>query len=128
MRLSAVNIIGIGEINMRELREIVSEENISDIEFNQYLLSFIWKCMKKEYKVVISTDSGPHISVSRRSSKAKKPYPPKEVMIKVIELCFGKNFKSDHTKLEITKGAFCSHIREIPINEIPAKFLAKRIN
>lgn len=72
---------------MRELREIVSEENISDIEFDQYLLSFIWKCMKKEYKVVISTD------------------------------------KSDNTKLEITKGAFCSHIREIP-----AKFLAKRIN
>lgn len=113
---------------MRELRDIVIEENISGIAFNQDFLSFIWKCMKKDYKIVVSTGGGPHVSISRCSAKAKKPYPSKEVMTRAVQLCFGNNFKSTDTKLEITKGAYCSHIREIPVDEIPLKFLAKRIN
>ncbi len=113
---------------MKSLKEIVQEGNAKVLDFNQDYIRFIWKFSGKGYLVMITHGGGPHISVSRESSKAKKPYPKKEVIDALIDLCFGLNYQNKSTHFEITKGAFCSHIREIPITEKALPYLAKRIN
>lgn len=113
---------------MKSLKEIVQNGNAQVLDFNQDYIRFIWKCNGKGYLVMITTGNGPHISVSRESNRAKKPYPKKEVISALINLCFGSDYKSDTSHLEITKGAFCSHIREIPIEQKPLPYLCKRIN
>lgn len=113
---------------MKSLKEIIQNGNAQVLDFNQEYIRFTWKCNGKGYLVMITTGNEPHISISRVGSKAKKPYPKKEVISALIDLCFGSEYNNPSTHFEITKGAFCSHIRELPITQQPLPYLFKRIN